>query len=173
MVACSIVVEVLRGHRTSGNHVYGHLYRRLRLFHASTRRCALHSDIYTVALPAVAPLHILTSSLPILSRVLISSLPILSLVLTSPSLARSLVRAFHFAGSMSAYLTIPSRALLDEKATLLISLGAIFVPLTTISLACRVWVRTRLLTCWSRDDWFMLLTQVNSSILQNKNTGSY
>jgi hypothetical protein len=74
---------------------------------------------------------------------------------------------------MSAYLTIPSRALLDEKATLLIGLGAVFLPLTIISLICRVWVRTRLLTCWGGDDWFMLLTQVKLSTLEDRNTGSH
>jgi hypothetical protein len=74
---------------------------------------------------------------------------------------------------MSAYLTIPSRALLDEKATLLISLGAVFLPLTIMSLACRVWVRTRLLACWGRDDWFMLFTQVNTNTLKDGYMSSY
>ncbi|THY94213.1 hypothetical protein D6C92_04987 [Aureobasidium pullulans] len=60
---------------------------------------------------------------------------------------------------MSTFFAPPAEAAIHRSATLLISLGAVFITLTTVSLILRIWVRTKIVACLGKDDWAMLVTQ--------------
>ncbi|TIA60746.1 hypothetical protein D6C77_03939 [Aureobasidium pullulans] len=60
---------------------------------------------------------------------------------------------------MSTFYAPPAEATIKRSATLLITLGAAFIILTTVSLILRIWVRTKIVACWGKDDWAMLVAQ--------------
>ena len=68
---------------------------------------------------------------------------------------------------MSTFFAPPAEAAINRSAALLISLGAVFITLTTVSLTLRIWVRTKIVACWGKDDWVMLVTQVSFNNLHD------
>lgn len=68
---------------------------------------------------------------------------------------------------MSTFFAPPAEAAINRSTTLLINLGAVFITLTTVSLILRIWVRTKIVACWGKDDWAMLVTQVSFNTLHD------